>query len=79
MLQFSWKMFYGQLWLGFMIMKAEASREEIQFLTGNLSFGFFYAVRDFATVALILKWTQRSTFWEQASPENLMSTYGREC
>ena len=41
MLQFSWKMFYGQLWLGFMIMKAEASREGIQFLPVILVSGFF--------------------------------------
>ena len=34
-------MFYGRLWLGFMIVKAEACRQGIQFLTGNLSFGFF--------------------------------------
>ena len=77
MLQFFWKMFYGQLWLGFMIVKAEACREEIQFLTDNLSFGFF--MQFVATVVSVLKSTQRSTFWEQASPENLMSSYGREC
>ena len=32
-------------WLGFMIVKAEAGHHVIQFLTDNLSFGFWYLLK----------------------------------
>ena len=62
-----------------MIVKTEAWCQGIQLLIGNLSYGFFYVVRDFATVASVLKSIQRNIFWEQVFLENLMSTYGRAC